>query len=124
MLFFIICSYVGIDFSLFSCVYVRNMNNLDYESLAQRISALEKQVEQLNGRMRELEAELENAQPDLLITPTPSYPQLVENCCATSVFVHGKLEYENPHVSACPLHQDVSPHTHDWHCVVSGKTNK
>lgn len=40
------------------------MNNLDYESLAQRISALEKQVEQLNGRMRELEAELENAQPD------------------------------------------------------------
>ena len=42
---------------------------------------------------------------------TPSYPQPVENCFAPSVFVHGKLEYECPHVSACTLHQDVSPHT-------------
>ena len=87
------------------------MNNLDYESLAQRISALEEQVEQLNGRMRELEVELENAQPDLLIPAIPSYPHLVENCCTSSVFIHGELEYELPHVSACPLHQDVSPHT-------------
>ena len=121
MLFFIICSYVGIDFSLlFSCV--RNMNNLDYESLAQRISALEEQVEQLNGHMRELEEKLENAQPDLLIPAIPSYPQLMENCCASSVFVHGELEYELPCLSACPLHQDVSPHTHNWHCVVSDRT--
>ena len=55
---------------------------------------------------------------------TPSYPHLVENCCASSVFVYGGLEYEFPHVSTCPLHQDVSPHTHNWHCVVSGSTNK
>ena len=114
------CSYVGIDFPLlFRCAL--NMNNLDYESLAQRISALEEQVEQLNGRMRELEVEAENAQPDLLIPAIPPHPQLVENCCASSVFVHGGLEYECPSLSACPLHQDVSPHTHNWHCIISGK---
>ena len=55
---------------------------------------------------------------------TPLYPQLVENCCASSVFVHGELEYEYPSLSGCPLHQDVSPHTHNWHCVVSGRTIK
>ena len=50
-------------------------------------------------------------------SPTPAtlpYPQPVENCCAPSVFVHGRLEYECPSLSACPLHQDVSPHTHNW----------
>ena len=59
-------------------------------------------------------------------SPTPAplpYPQLVENCCAPSVFVHGELEYECPSLSACPLHQDVSPHTHNWYCVVSGRRN-
>ena len=50
---------------------------------------------------------------------TPSYPQLVENCCATSVFVYGELEYEYPHVSTCPLHQDVSPHTRTAGTVLS-----
>ena len=55
---------------------------------------------------------------------SPSYPHLVENCCASSVFVHGELEYECPSLSACPLHQDVSPHTYHWCCVVSGKTIK
>ena len=57
-------------------------------------------------------------------SPTPAplpYPQLVENCCVSSVFVHGALVYECPSLSACPLHQDVSPHTHNWHCVVSGR---
>ena len=59
------------------------------------------------------------------LTPAPSsYPQPVENCCAPSVFVHGRLEYEFPSLSACPLHQDVSPHTHNWYSVVSGKTIK
>ena len=57
-------------------------------------------------------------------TPAPlPYPQLVENCCASSVFVHGELEYECSSLSACPLHQDVSPHTHNWYCVVSGRRN-
>jgi len=59
--------------------------------------------------------------------PTPAplpYPHLVENCCAPSVFVHGRLVYECPSLSACPLHQDVSPHTHNWYYVVSGKTIK
>ena len=56
-------------------------------------------------------------------SPTPPplpYPHLVENYCASSVFVHEELVY--PSTNACPLHQDVSPHTHNWHCVVSGKT--
>ena len=102
---------------------------------AQRMSALEERIEQMNDRMRELEEKLEEnhlsrqqststdegTDPDCL---TLLYPQLVENCCAPSVFVHGELEYESPHVSACPLHQDVSPHTHNWHCVVSGRTVK
>ena len=63
----------------------------------------------------------EDPDSDSPIPPTPSYPQLVENCCTSSVFVHGQLEYECPSLSACPLHQDVSPHTHNWHCVVSGR---
>ena len=59
-------------------------------------------------------------------SPTPApppYPHLVENCCASSVFVHGGLEYECPSLSACLLHQDVTPHTHNWYCVVSGRRN-
>ena len=115
---------LGLIFPFFSCVHNMNMNNLDYEALAQRISTLEEHIDQLNGCMRELEAELENAQPGLLIPAIPPHPQLVENCCASSVFVHGGLEYECPHVSTCPLHQDVSPHTHNWYCVVSGRRNK
>ena len=50
---------------------------------------------------------------------TPSYPQLVENCCATSIFVHGGLEYVHPSLSACPLHKDVSQHTHTTGTVLS-----
>ena len=60
-------------------------------------------------------------------SPTPvtlPYSQPVENCCASSVFVNGRLVYECPSLSACPLHQDVSPHTHNWYCVVSGKNIK
>ena len=100
-------------------------------SLAQRMSALEEHNEQLNDRMRKLEEKLEDnyllllsrqqststdedadqdTDPDSL---TPSYPQTVQNCCATSIFVHGELVYECPHVSACPLHQDGSPHTYN-----------
>ena len=97
---------------------------LDCESLAQRMSALEERIEQLNNRMRELEEKLEenylllsrrqststdeDTDPDSL---TPPHPQTVENCCAPSIFLYGELVYEYPHVSACPLHQDVSPHT-------------
>ena len=108
---------------------------LDCESLAQRMSALEEHIEQLNCRMRDLEEKLEDnylllsrqqststdedTDPDSL---KPSYPQTVENCCAPSIFVHGELVYECPHVSACPLHQDVSPHNHNWHCIVNGTT--
>ena len=97
---------------------------LDCESLSQRMSALEEHIEQLNDHMRELEVKLEENY--LLLSRqqststdegtdsdslTPPHPQTVENCCASSIFLHGELEYENPHVSACPLHQDVSPHT-------------
>ena len=42
--------------------------------------------------------------------PTPAN---CGNCCASSVFVHGKLLYECSSLSACPLHQDVSPHTYN-----------
>ena len=103
-------------------------------SLAQRMSALEEHIEQLNDRMKDLEEKLEDnhlllsrqqststdedTDPDSL---TPSYPQTVQNCCATSIFLHGKFVYECPSLSACPLHQDVSPHTYNWHCVVSGR---
>ena len=96
---------------------------LDCESLSQRMSALEEHIEQLNDRMRELEVKLEEnylllsrqqststdegTDPDCL---TPPYPQLVENCCAPSIFLYGELEYECPRLSACPLHQD-STHT-------------
>ena len=66
----------------------------------------------------------EDSDSDSLTPATPSYPQPVENCCAPSVFVHEMLEYECPSLSACPLHQDVSPHTHNWYCVVSGKNIK
>ena len=87
------------------------------------MSALEEHIEQLNDRMQKLEEQLEEnylllsrqstptdegTDPDSL---TPPHPQTVENCCAPSIFLHGELEYEYPHVSACPLHQDVSPHT-------------
>ena len=66
----------------------------------------------------------EDSDSDSLTPAPPSYPQPVENCCAPSVFVHGRLEYECLSLSACPLHQDVSPHTHNWHCVVSDKNIK
>ena len=90
---------------------------LDCESLAQRMSALEEHIEQLNDRMRDLEEKLEDnylllsrqqststdedTDPDSL---TPSYPQTVENCCAPSIFVHGELVYEGPHVSTYPMY--------------------
>ena len=95
-------------------------------SLAQRMLALEEHIEQLDDRMRKLEEKLEDnylllnrqqststdedTDPDSL---TPSYPQTVQNCCAPSIFVHGELVYECPHVSACLLHQDVSPCTYN-----------
>ena len=99
------------------------------------MSALEEHIEQLNGRMKTLEVKLEDTQPvedmdtqdvdnqpvedtdtedtqpDSLILALLSYPQPVENCCDPSVFVHGSLVYEFPSASACPVHQDVSPHT-------------
>ena len=105
---------------------------LDCESLAQRMSALEERIEQLNCRMRDLEEKLEDNY--LLLsrqqsTPTdegtgldcvtPSSPETVENCCAPSIFLHGKFVYECPGLSACPLHQDVSPHTHTTGTVLS-----
>ena len=92
------------------------------ESLAQRISALE----QLNDRMRGLEQKLEDTQPaaDSPRQATPSYPKPVKNCCATSEFVHGRLVYELPSASACPLHQDISPHTYNQYCIISGMTIK
>ena len=105
-------------------------------SLAQRMSALEEHIEQLNCRMRKLEEKLEDnylllsrqqststdedTDPDSL---TPS-SLTVENCCTPSIFVRGELVYECPHVSACPLYQDVSPHTYNWHCVVDGAISK
>jgi len=55
----------------------------------------------------------------LLISATPPCPQPVENCCAMSVFVHGSLVYDSSS-AACPVHQDVSPHTYNLHCVVTG----
>ena len=76
-----------------------------------------------NQQVEETSTE-EDPDSDSLTPATPSYPHLVENCCASSAFVHGRLEYECPSLSACPLHQDVSPHTHNWYCVVSGKTIK
>ena len=76
-----------------------------------------------NQQVEETSAE-EDLDSDSLTPAPPSYPHLVENCCAPSVFVHGRLEYECPSLSACPLHQDVSPHTHNWYSVVSGKTIK
>ena len=100
--------------------HINNPGVLDGESFAQRILALEEDIEQLNDRMRELEVKLEGTQSTPITLP---YPHLVENCCAPSVFVHGRLEYECPSLCACLLHQDVSPHTHNWHCVVSGRTN-
>ena len=100
--------------------HINNSGVLDCESFAQRMSALEEDIEQLNDRMRELEVKLEGTQS---IPGTLPYSHLVENCCAPSVFVHGRLEYECPSLCACPLHQDVSPHTHNWYCVVSGRTN-
>jgi len=51
--------------------------------------------------------------------PQSPHSQPVENCCATSLFVHGSLVYDNPSASACPVHQDVSPHTYSFHCVVT-----
>ena len=75
------------------------------------MSALEEHIEQLNDHMRVVEEKLEGTYSDFPMPATLPYPQLVENCCASSVFVHGQLVYEYPHVSACPLHQDVSPHT-------------
>ena len=56
------------------------------------------------------DAQLDNSQPESLIPVPLSYPQPVENCCAPSVFVHGSLVYKFPSASACPVHQDVSPH--------------
>ena len=55
----------------------------------------------------------EDPDSDSLTQAPPPYPHLVENCCAPSVFVHGRLVYEFPSLSACPLHQDVSPHTYN-----------
>ena len=96
------------------------------------MSALEERIEQLNCRMRDLEEKLEDNY--LLLsrqqsTPTdegtgldcvtPSSPETVENCCAPSIFLHGKFVYECPGLSACPLHQDVSPHTHTTGTVLS-----
>ena len=104
--------------SLFLCMFfllqpchINNQRTLDCESLAQRMSALEEHIEQLNDRMRELEVKLEGTHSDFPMPATLPCPQLVENCCAPSVFLYGELVYEYPHVSACPLHQDVSPHT-------------
>ena len=78
---------------------------LDCESLAQRMSALEEHIEQLNCRMKDLEEKLEDnylllsrqqststdestAGSDRL---SPSAPKTVENCCAPSIFLHGKI---------------------------------
>ena len=104
--------------SLFLCMFfplqpchTNNKWTLDCESLAQRMSALEEHIEQLNDRMRKLEVKLEGTHSDFSMAATLPYPQLVENCCAPSVFLYGELVYEYPHASACPLHQDVSPHT-------------
>ena len=121
---------------VFSSMQLCHINNR-IVSLAQRMLALEEHIEQLNCRMKDLEEKLEDnylllsrqqststdedTDPDSL---TPSYPQTVENCCAPSIFVRGRLEYECPSLSACPLHQDVSPHTHNWYSVVSGKNIK
>ena len=102
------------------CMFFRlqHINNLksqwvlDCESLAQRMSALEEHIEQLNDRMRELEVKPEHPQSESLIpAPLLAYPQSVESCCAPSVFVHGSLVYRCPSASACCVHQDVSPHT-------------
>ena len=103
-------------FFLLQLCHINKQWALDCESLAQKMSALEERIEQLNDHMGRLEEELsrqststdEGNDPGSL---TPPHPQIVENCCAPSVFVHGELVYECPHVSACPLHQDVSPHT-------------
>ena len=73
---------------------------------------------------QQLETSTEDPDSDSPTPATLSYPHLVENCCAPSVFVNGRLEYECPSLSACPLHQDVSPHTHNWYCVISGRTNE
>ena len=113
---------------------------LNCELLVQRISALEQHVEQLNCCMRSLEEENhqllnifsqqqltstdEDTQHDSPIPATSPHLQTVENCCASSVFVHGGLEYECLSASACPLHQDVSPHTYNCQCVISGRTSK
>ena len=121
--------------SLSAILYIQNQC-----VLVQRISTLEEHVEQLNDRVRELGVENqllvnilsrqqptstdEDTQCDFPIPARLPYPQLVENCCAPSVFVHGGLEYKCPSLSTCPLHQDVSPHTHNWYCVVSGRTIK
>lgn len=90
------------------------------DSFAQRISALE----QLNDRMRVLEQKVEGTQPaaDAPIQATPLYSRRVKNCCALSELVHGRLMNEFPNTSACPLHQDISPHTYNQSCIISGRT--
>ena len=90
------------------------------ESFAQRISALE----QLNDRMRALEQKLVDTQPaaDAPIQATPPYPRPAKNCCALSELVHGRLVYKFPNTSVCPLHQDISPHTYNRSCIISGRT--
>ena len=117
-----------------TAICIKSQWVLDCESLAQRMSALEEHNEQLNDRMKGLEEKLEDnylllSRPQSTSTHegtgsdclTSSSPETVENCCASSIFLHGKFVYECPHVSACPLHQDVSPHTHNWYCFVSGR---
>ena len=107
---------------------------LDCESLAQRMSALEEHIEQLNDHMKDLEEKLEDNYISILMSRqqststdegtgldclTPLSPETVENCCAPSIFLHGKFVYEFPYVSACPLHQDVSPHRYTTGTVLS-----
>ena len=100
-------------FFLLQVCHINKQWTLDCESLAQKMSALEERIEQLNDRMGRLEEKLEENYLMLSrqsTSLTPPHPQIVENCCAPSIFLHGELVYEYPHVSACPLHQDVSPH--------------
>ena len=114
---------------------------LNCELLVQKISALEQHVEQLNCCMRSLEEENhqlpnifsrqqpltstdKDTQHDSPLPATPPHPQTVENCCASSVFVQGGLMYECSSASACSVHQDVSPHTYNCQCVISGRASK
>ena len=113
---------LGLDLPPLQLCLIDNQWAFTCESFAQRISALE----QLNDRMREFEQKLEDTQPaaDAPIQATPPYPRPAKNCCALSELVHGRLVYEFPNTSACPLHQDISLHTYNQSCIISGMTIK